>query len=526
MIEIITKDNKKVALYPNTQISIKFKSPHWELKSISFTKSEYSFEVPKAGNDFLLMFPEKLHAVKFCKSVDVSFKFRGLLLFEGTLFLREADEDYSVIIVDKASELLSRLQKQSLKDIDVIINSSQEEQSTYTTYPDYDYTCFPLLISEFLNTTGQHFSDYNAIGGGSFGHPTTFNLYVNAVLRFIFEMNDFFIKYNFITTNDLNKTVIVNACYVQTVVADALPDIKISDFLLSLRNSLNISYSIDSKSNTIKIVDREELLSNTNAIDISHFISKTIRIIENKFDNYIFKHKKSNCKFLAEEMDIKNIRGQFIGIVDYLPASASNYDIVHLQKDNYLYRWYQGLWHKYRYNYDCYIEKETANSLVIESNVVLLANKDDHRDPHAGTSNEYGIQIPVYDVPFEVIHDTKNNSELVLAFAHGRINSEILNTPVASSHNFFSRKHGEMGEFSLFWDGNFGLKEKRWKNWLNWMKTREKFRIEFSPDLNFIRNFSAGQKYRINQKNFLIDEMVVEFSNSGFKVSDCVGYSC
>jgi len=68
-------------------------------------------------------------------------------------------------------------------------------------------------------------------------------------------------------------------------------------------------------------------------------------------------------------------------------------------------------------------------------------------------------------------------------------------------------------EHTLYWGGEYGLYEKRWKNyfyWLQHIKDTEERNIDFTASQ--IRNVKPYAKYRIDGVDYYINKMEVSYS--------------
>lgn len=293
-----------------------------------------------------------------------------------------------------------------------------------------------------------------------------------------------------------------------------IPRIKLSEFLLSLQNLLNIVF-VFKPNMKVDIIDREAIIT-SDAIDIDkYFLNQWV--IGEKKDltlKFISDYDPNDSLFADEFHDLSDRRDDFIDPVDtkaeldaLTGMTDGNLCLVKSTNQIWEYKW----------------------KIVTENTYSLFDGTD--VDVYGWELASKGEQPYLYGDG-----DTVEEIKTGACIAH---KNEFLIDEVKQKGNIARlrslwRDYGlRIVQYSdlfhpggLHYDGENGLIEKRWKNWASFWSTRLEIEGEFNLPLNMlyymINNITA--KYKTTHGEFIIEELQVEFGMNSIGVTKIKGY--
>lgn len=440
--------------------------------------------------------------------------------------------------------------------------------SAYSSYPTYNYTCFPILAPNYYNESPW---TYNAMINPWSYHPTNPSLvgfypstsrgldllyaptfYLCFVIQKIFDLFGYSIANNDILDNTELKTLVIPNFNTQGKVdttfrqydltfADALPPVSINDFIEFLENEFNLTFFISDisklvhiKKNTpiikaaptkrLELISREQELEDSidgftlsYAMDSEDSFSKITAI-----DDYV----------LGLTIDNKTDLSSFpAGSYKNKLAKITNNDLYYLSKltDASTDTW---AWEELTKDYFDYKEGQGDFEKHSEANPILTDN-DYIYCYYGGGLYEFALfpKVGLSCINSVGLQEYKTFSSLRLLFYRGVVTgggsfwnpSNVQSVyPLASpdvyrakgltSPKRYGREKLSSANQSLKWDGSYGLYETHWKDFLYWYINLRKFATDLY-ELAFEEIFGINfwEKYQAGDVSVLFRSMEIEF---------------
>jgi hypothetical protein len=479
-----------------------------------------------------------------------------------------------------SGDLASKIIDKKLKDLDLGGVRTWEWKTEYK-WPADDFALFPVHNESFLNDTpdGTAYATnkfrLNSFGGGVFYHnvgavyaisPFPFLVYIvrrimsqygfqikSNVLESNQDFRDLVIYHNFDIAKPVPTTYIVHTYLgidqygeeyyedieVATItrgistfnLVNCLPDMLISDFLLSLRNLLNIAFVFDSRDH-VSIIHRQDFILKSVDKDITNETVGIPRIQaipmvsgfklawEHDDNDTIF---KDGFKKIDDMLEL--VRDP---VADFTALAAITPTINEIRFVQIMDAWYQYgqvgdtnvyQWQKYGIGFQNYLDGLMQE--VFETKFSTLIMETWQRE-EGGSS----IRLPRTEQLCNSITRAVYQafSPRLLFYRGLQLDNNGDPYPMGSNDNLDRTGIQLTGKnLSLKWQGDYGfygLYPQLWKKYLTWWVSRKwvYWNIEDSPKLSF------DEKYAIDGKNYLLKKRTINFTQQGITPGECEFY--
>jgi hypothetical protein len=316
-------------------------------------------------------------------------------------------------------------------------------------------------------------------------------------------------------------------------IANTLPNVSVSDYLSALFSMFNAKL-INNPDGSLSIISADSLINSPDIISLPTGSLGAIEMVdvENSVSGYSFSMKQISDGFqndFIKNLDGYNIKGYVAQWIN-LPSSGNEYGDAYLVISTN--RWYVWV-------YDSSVDD--VNWVVLTENFPYDFNRSQYweglqpfDDPdfsvktNAGTILNEGlilddlfspgrfIKVPKVDKKALVgsMYETYSNKwdEIAFLFYRGeQESSDPGNTfPFASYDNILNGS--VLGNYSLAWDGEYGLYEKFHRSHFEMLKNSIPFKMSL--------NLSEQQLLRLDiTKKYLADNMVLFFKKINFTLS-------
>lgn len=297
---------------------------------------------------------------------------------------------------------------------------------------------------------------------------------------------------------------------------DLVPRKTVKDFLLGLQNSINYIFRFRNDLK-VDIIDRNQVL-NTTPIDLAEYLVGKWHIGERK--NLILKfmpeYDKEDSKFDGEFEDLSGRWQDFgepVSDMAELQAIASpqfgELRLVTNLNSIYEYKWQA-------------TTRSTPAKIDDPIDTVGWEYVSSGPQPYLYGRSLGGTEIEEIRSAFSTPQQLADGSYIVVQ--KGNIKS------MRSLWNDFSLRllHGNENASleSLWWEGEHGLFENRWKNWARFWRNRLEVNAEFNLPVNMIDYITRNitNKYNTHEGEFIIETMETEFKLNSVGLTRIKGY--
>lgn len=509
----------------------------------------YPFTLPSSPrNRRIFGFPERINSNQIKKTnFEADIFVYGQMWKRGVLIIREVN-DVSIKANFGVGEgyFYNSLKDISLRSID--LGGRRDRMSYYTPtispnthwnriydkfWPETDFTLFPLQFPKFHDKEQPLYSgsvnDYIPSGTGLHlyynvpnNHFVLFP-FLNYVLQQIFRHLNISVKENIFTNHaGLSQLVLLNNSTLnyfnneqQTFLMiggnftlnEYMPDANISELLQHLEQTF-LAYPFYNEfdhSVSIKLM-RDILTSSPVALHIPFRLNS---INPNEYDgftfNYDFDGDDELLKTSIKDLTDYTFKGT-VNTVQDLPYHDNEYLDLYFVKSTNTYHYFVPFQNQWVNTF------ASDSKYYIEGNGKLKINYSNVFARDAQNKTLIGLQgnIQTLGVPYEEPDPPK----LRLLQWFGIQNIAFQNVPYGSAYN--TKPDGSIiGPYSLEWSGEYGVKEKFFKEWLHFQSVTRQ--AEFSALLTpaQIKNIDFSTVYRFLQANWLFDTIRFTVSNKG-----------
>jgi len=587
MLELLIS-GQRVDLQPGASITIDEESPVFDSSSIPGGFS-YPFTLPVTPkNRRILDFPERLEK-SGTMSIEQPFLLlsEGILRLSGTITVMEAGTEYKANLAVGTGDLASKIKDKKLADLDLGGVRTWEWKAEYK-YPDDDFALAPVINTQHYKDEPldaifkAHYSKVNAFFNGEFFHPAIdddpwvitpfpFLSYLNRQIFKFASMNvvenviisdaDFrdLILYTIRDITNVKKDyevatysfahgarapqiittkVIVSSNKEMTTfdLANSMPDITIADFLLAIRNFLNLAYVVDG--DTVRIIKRKDLVLKPTAIEITDQAIGKPNILSVKTDGFkldwsvdgdddlwaedFYKNLDSYLPFIKDPVqsfedleDLEPDQNEIRYIIDEDLFARYIYFAYDPEHEPVLYRWQ---WVGWSLNYQNY---RSGNAVEVFSSIVapILTTTAIHfTPPTAG----------YFKGPWVEQKGAISDAGIVPAFAlrllfYRGLDKDSLNADIPLATNDNLNRVGELlpgKNLCLKFEGEYGIYAQLYQHYLSWWMDRRivKWTIKNPSELKF------HEKYAIDGKHYLLKKRTVNHTEQGIMPAECEFY--
>ena len=299
--------------------------------------------------------------------------------------------------------------------------------------------------------------------------------------------------------------------------ADLLPKIPYKDFLLGIQNTFNYIFRFRHDL-YVDIIDRNEILNGESiSLEKYHINNWVPGEQKNVTLKFMPEYDKDDGRFDNNFEDLTERRADFGDPVE-------TYDDLLLLEDPAFgeLRHVKDVDQVYEYNWQVFVQ-ETA----------FL--QEEQRDWMGWKMVSTGPQPYLYGTGDEIeeiktmVGPIQQTSSASLAIYH-EVKQKGNIATLRSLYNDFSLRYlwgnAILNSQTLFWEGDFGLFAKRWKNWARFWATRCSVSTEFDLPANMIVHVAENitGKFATFEGEFIIEEMETEFSLNKIGTTRIKGY--
>jgi len=384
----------------------------------------------------------------------------------------------------------------------------------------FPYLCY--VIDRMLNENGFATDNNMFYSDSELRTLTVFNTYA-AMKQYGSDDPDFFNWPLADTTVNLSNHV---------------PDTLISDYIKGLQNKFCCTFFADNRLKRVSIKKNEDIITSPVYENITDKCEPYTEIThDDTYDGFkLSESYDGNDEYISEKLkeitDAMTVKASVYSQSN-LPASGNEHNDIRLvEYENAYYKWSDepvaypqteaAGWEYYSPAYLPY-KSEGEEYSVSTSISTLLEHKglDAHSPENIG-EYRYWL-VPRAEMPGNspALVDWLNNpfSPRLLFYrglqSNGPNTGGYTNYPLGSSY-VYNWWHVQKGNYSLTWDGDYGLYEKFWKKYLYWIMSRRKL-------VKKIINFSAtdladidmSKIYMIDGTKYLIKNIQVNVSSRG-----------
>ncbi len=576
MLSLIV-NQEPLDLLPDSTITIDEVSPLFEKDSIPGGFS-YPFNLPVTPtNRRLTGFADRLER-KVTGRTELPFQLfhSGKLIHAGNLVIIEAADHYRANLEISNGDLSSKIKNKKLKDLDLGGTRNWVWQTEYK-YGTDDFALFPIYNDEFSEFTpdpayGLNHYRLNSFENGSFYHEPGKHYvvcpfaFINYLIKQIFTQYGFQIIENvFETDADLSDLVLYTTWDItyqevtyslQNVLlgidqygeevweeinvgvgvrvqdewnlADCMPDMLVSDFLLSLRNLFNLGISIDS-SNRVRIVKRQDVVLQPSVQNITGLISGSPLIAYlDTADGYklTWDHDEQDQLFDTKWQDIENVLDDLgddvansgeLAALEPIPnevryvISLDKYFRYEFDQDNSYWKWAE-----YSIGFQNFLSGNRQEEFASKFSTLLMVT-------YQRLTGGPFIRCPWADQQGNASDASVNTpfSPRLLFYRGLQLNSDGDAEPMGSNDNLDRTGNKLAGKsLCLRWEGNYGLFAQLWEKYMHWYNTRKT--VTYMVTDPTVLNFK--QKYAIDGKHFLLKKRTINLTMNGILPGECEFY--
>ncbi|MCK5822031.1 MAG: hypothetical protein KAH17_09090 [Bacteroidales bacterium] len=570
---ILKVNDESLDLLPDAVISIDEQSSVFGSNSIPGGFS-FPFSLPNTPkNSRILNFPDRPTIVNNSnRDFDFQLYHSGKLQATGILTVKESGLNFECYLLVGSGAFADKIKNKKLADLNLGGERTWSWKAEYSA-PDDDFTIFPIHNPDmFLETLYEDsfanndfrinaFEDDQFYQGPNFFAvcPFTFLTYI---IHRIMADHGFEITENILKTNkDFRDLVLYSNFDIHTLIqttelregqividdfgretweweevtiteraldkfdlANSMPDIKITDFIISLQNRLDIAFVFDQ--DKVKIIDRQALILSESTEDITHLATANPYVLLPEVpDGFVISWEHDPSDDLFSDENFKKIDEYLEYLKDPVANTSEMYALTpevneirfiesigayyrfarfDFEFGGWGYRWQ--LWSIAYQNYLSGGMKEKYNSQL---STLQMVN-------YQRTMDLPSIRIPYTKQPGNYADNPeKPEFSARLLFYRGMIyNSQDDLYPMGSSDNisYWGNKIPEKS-LTMLNEGEYGIYTQRWLKYLIWHHTRKemKYLLTQSGTLAFDRKYSIFGLNLILKKrsvNYSIDQVL------------------
>lgn len=583
MLQLIIS-GEPVDLSPGTSISIEEESPVFDKDTIPGGFS-FPFVLPiTPKNRRILGFPERVEkAGPMTTELPFQLFHSGKLRASGTVEITEASETYKASLYVRSGDFASKINGKKLKDLDLGGSRTWEWKPEYKA-PEDDFTLAPIYNSLFYSETYQaelfhtYFYRVNAFESGGFYQmpgntpyvisPFPFIHYlINQVFKFagfnvienvLLSDPDFrdLVMYTIKDITTFDTTLIYQLLFYvdqfgnnqeypttagftgdRTVaefnLVDSMPDMTITDFILSLRNFLNVAFIIEGDS--VRIIKRQDLVLSASVIDITTMATGTPLVSQSRVNGLKLEWTPDQTDALWGEDFFKNI-DDFIDFIKPPLATISMLETVVATSDEIRYitdvdlyfryvhfaydpdddtllRWQWVPWSLNFQNYRQGNAEEVFSTKVAPILMAVTKHNPDNGLQRMPTVEQKGSFNGVA---------VKTDFALRLMFYRGLIPDSLgADYPYLSNDNLDRVGSLLPGKnLTLRFEGQYGIFAQLWTKYLTWYSLRKQVTWTITDP----SQLSFGQKYSIQGSHYLLKSRSINLGVNSISPEDCEFY--
>jgi len=306
--------------------------------------------------------------------------------------------------------------------------------------------------------------------------------------------------------------------------ANSMPDVKISDFIIAIQNRLNIAFVFDQ--DKVKIIDRQALILSESTEDITHLAtSNPLVLLPEAPDGFVISWKHDTSDELFSDEYFKKIDEYLVYLKDPVANTPEMYaltpeinEIRFIESLGVYYRFahydfeaggWGYKWQQWSIAYQNYLSGGMEEKYDSQLSTLQMVN-------YQRTMDLPSIRIPYTKQPGNYA-DNPEKSEFSarLLFYHGMQADHSGGTYPMGSNDLTDREGDAISgkSLTLLNEGDQGIYSQRWLKYLIWYHSRKemKYLLTQSGTLAFDRKYSIFGLNLILKKrsvNYSIDQVL------------------
>ena len=468
----------------------------------------------------------------------------GLTLFSGQLRSKLCNDlTYEVTLFIERGNFNWEIKNIALNEMDLghrLFNTEAEGMAFINTclplfYPDIELA-FPQVRDYTYHDPPEdnvELQDFNHVYPDGYLHKTINGdpatrtilvpmLYLRYILKRICENLGYTLDDQFFSSQrELNNLVVFSSADTNGVVNFGLqfmynqffvPNIQVNVFIAELEKLFNCTFFVGSMTRNIRIIGNKNILLNAQVVDFSQNIVSITNDIGDQLTGYTLIMNPDSGDLLyqaqldAEKPTLDLIKGAFDTKADIPDFPITKlFDIVYIISED---KWYQ---------------------LAVVSWLVQWVEIS----PGPSLSDRFFYGPPLNKNKMETQFSNLLQPSFAVECGNAQDDCRTI-TPrlfFVDRGNWFGYGVKTLGfttnyNLSLKYTGPCGLFVKYWKEYLMWLlKERKYVRIEKQMSFLELQNFDFSKKYRINEMNYIIDEIQVTLTMNQIKTAMIKAYS-
>lgn len=563
-------------------ISIDEESPIFDNASIQGGYS-FPFNLPITNrNRRIFQFPERIEkSGPMVIDQDFELFHSGLIRASGIITITGTDILYQAYLVVNSGDFAGKIKDKKLNEVDFGGSRAWVNQVEFT--QEDNFTLFPIYNPEYLTGLAGYnwpLNEFklNHYTGGLFVVTGTFAIspypFISYVVKQIMNQYGFRILENVLVTDpELKKVVLyssfdatkIETTYTPTLVqvgtdpftnepieelvdvattsramdtfdlAESMPDVLISDFILWLRNRFNIAFIFD-KFNNVRIIRRDKFVSQNASIDITEKASGSPGVNSIELPSGFklsWDHDDNDQRFdsptwRAIDDNLEYYRGSVASAADLAAISEPGLNDIYYIIDQDFFMQYTYLesveggdpgysWIPWSFGFQNYLDGDFEEEIHTGFSSLSMINFK--RTVGAGVT----IRAPYTIQPSNGIERAEYQpfSPRTLLYHGLQKDSDGNDIPLGSSDNFDIDGNLIPGaNLTMKWEGEFGVYQKLWMDYLTWWMKRKQVNI-FIDDPS---SLEFNKKYTVDRIQYLLKKKTTTLSLHTIGVTECEFY--
>lgn len=521
-----------------------------------FTSAEefsINLTVPRGPNEHIFGYRNRLASAGTNLTIDAQFNFFGREKINGAIELISAsDDEFEILLKGSRNNFFFKFGAVNIHDLDLGEEyfvpdnpyPTEEEFVTemyYTTILQRDWICFPCNVQdEYVKATNPW--DFNL---SKFIFPTNFAPYMRLwrALHRLFNYHGYTITESwFELTQERKNIVIYRKEHTEDpflMIIEFFPKITITEFISELENFFPITFCIDSKLNTVRIMGDDTLLSDSVSGKLDEFTTGKPKITFNDTQNgYELKYNYPSDDSVMQDVDYADEINSAVSASKYdFPEPSALSDLMRLSlADGGYYKVKEsGTGFKWERVGSVAINVRSGDGEITRETKIYPAMNEQAgftqdyvmTNPEGGTEThplKIFFQFPVckgdglYDTGYYWVnnfrlmvyrgYDTPMRDPAGMTWAL----DHILKVPMA---NFVARKmNGDAwadNNLELRWDGDMGLRGAETIAFLNGAR---KITATLVMHHVYLEKIDLTKVYLLQGQKVIIDELVIHYGTT------------
>lgn len=573
MLEIITQNNVKLDLLPDTKISLELFNPMFNM----IGSHSVSFNIPDSPtNRKELGYPGRADSILRKNSIRVKIRFNGLTLFDPLLYVKSVSDSIGVYLAIDEGGFYSRIKDKKLTDLawengtfsnvafDTLLKDAAEGQ-----YPDYKFVAYPVMNKEFFKDSTQYqlasnrYQNHYRHTGLAGMFFTGANKLITPFIYLAYVLDNIanhgglgFSKNLFFDDLELRSLTIFNVNSIKRTgelggvntvyhnLKNHLPDILISEFLNSVNNKFCTTLFVNDVLADAKLINNSDIIRSAESDEFTYKVKRKYDLEFEDADGakIAFERDGNDAYYKTYMRDIYdssftisepvNNYVQLLGITTD-PAGTIRYN----KEDDIYYHWALNestgvfQWKQYSRNDQAVVlgnGKKVWNSKIssfLDTWSSVFDEQTEAYHPTFGDPLRYWV-VPIVEIPGNDMYWGAamygRSFGLRLKFYRGMHADSNGNLYPFASNNILDPDGLPISglKYVLSNQGEKGLFKSFWEPYFEWnLQDSVKGIFEINLSEIDIANLQFWKKKRIENQNYLFDKVSVTISPTRIELS-------